>query len=97
LKFGPRLPDEDNLGLGGFLHQHQIVESETGNHAIIILTSQPQDMGKIPIIFDITVSFAGEAEPLDWVWVTTRLSSLRDLKNRIFHESLTPDCAQLFQ
>jgi uncharacterized protein (TIGR04255 family) len=97
LKIGPRLPDEDRLAFVGFLNQHAAVETDTGNQANIVLTTQPQENDKLPIIFDNCVASAGTAEPEDWPWILARILSLRALKNRIFGNTLTERCLNLFQ
>lgn len=97
LQIGPRLPDEDRLTFMGFLNQHAAVEASTGNEVNIILTSQPEEQGKLPIIFDITAGKAESLEPNDWVGISSRIQSLRDLKNHIFQGTLTQQCLNLFQ
>jgi uncharacterized protein (TIGR04255 family) len=97
LKIGPRLPDEEKLTFVGFLNQHAAVEADTGNQANIVLTNQPQENYKLPIIFDIGVASARTAQPEDWPWILARILSLRALKNRIFRNTLTERCLNLFQ
>jgi uncharacterized protein (TIGR04255 family) len=97
LKIGPRLPDEEKLMFVGFLNQHAAVETDTGNQANIVLTTQPQEKDKLPVIFDNCVRSAGTAEPEDWPWILARILSLRALKNRIFGNTLTERCLNLFR
>lgn len=97
LKIGPRLPDEEKLMFVGFLNQQAVVEKDTGNQANIVLTTQPKENDKLPIIFDICVTAAGIAEPEDWPWILARIGSLRALKNRIFRNTLTERCLNLFR
>ena len=97
LKIGPRLPDENKLKLVGFLNQHAVVETDTGNQATIVMTSQVHENDKLPIIFDNCVANAGTGVPTDWPWILAKIVSLRDLKNRIFQDSLTEKCLKLFQ
>lgn len=97
LKRSPRLPDEERLTFAGFLDQHAVVEANTGNQAIIILTTQPPAGDQLPLIFDIEAASAGNAEPEDWSWIRARIQSLRSLKNHIFVNTLTDKCLKLFQ
>jgi uncharacterized protein (TIGR04255 family) len=97
LKIGPRLPDEERLALLQFLNQHLAAERGTGNQVNVILTSQPLENSMLPIIFDIAASRAEAAAPEDWNTLLTRIQSLRDLKNRVFRDSLTAQCIGLFQ
>ena len=97
LKVGPRLPDEDRLRFAGFLNQYSAVEMDTGLQVNVVLTSQPPESDKIPIIFDISVASAETAEPEDWAWLSAKTQSLRHLKNGIFRNTLTEQCLNLFQ
>jgi hypothetical protein len=62
-----------------------------------VLTAQPPVNEKLPIILDITVGSAAIAEPADWSNILRVTESLRSLKNRIFVDTLTPKCLELFQ
>lgn len=97
IKLGPRLPDEEKLLLGGFLNQYIAVETDTKNQVNIVLTAQPPENEKLPIIFDISALSEGTVEPDDWESVRARITSLRTLKNRIFRNTLTDQCLNLFQ
>ncbi len=97
LKLGPRLPDEQKLMFTGFLHQHVAVEIETGNQATIVLATEAPENKELPIIFDITASHLARAEAEDWAWILARIQSLRGLKNRIFRNTLTERCLNLFR
>ncbi len=97
LKLSPRLPDEKRLTFAGFLNQHAVVEAVTGNQANIVLTTQPQVVDQLPLIFDIEATSAGNAEPGDWPWIEAKIQSLRSLKNHIFVNALTDKCLKLFQ
>lgn len=96
-KVSPKLPDEDALQFLGFLNQHTVIEKNTGHEATIVLASQPPLDGVFPIIFDITVGCAAAADPADWTWISAKLDALRDLKNRIFKNTVTERCLTLFQ
>jgi uncharacterized protein (TIGR04255 family) len=97
LKVGPRLPDEDRLRFAGFLNQYTVMEADTGHLVNVILTSQPPENDRLPIIFDIGVVSAETAEPENWAWLLAKTQSLRHLKNRIFRKTLTEQCLKLFQ
>ena len=97
LKVGPRLPDEDRLRFAGFLNQYTAVEMDTGLQVNVVLTSQLPESDKVPIIFDISVTSSETAEPEDWAWLLAKTQSLRRLKNRIFRNTLTEQCLNLFQ
>ena len=97
LKVSPQLPNESNLTFIGFLNQHSAIESGTGNQANIVLTTQPLEADNLPIIFDIGVHHIEPGEPDNWPWITENIQSLRSLKNRIFKNTLTERCLNLFQ
>ena len=97
LKIGPRLPDEDRLTFTGFLNQHTAVEKDTGNQINIVLTTQPPEDKMLPLIFDITVAGNGTAEVENWTWLLAQIQALRALKNRVFRNTLTEQCLNLFQ
>lgn len=99
LKIGPRLPDEQRFTLTGFLNQQSAVEFATGNRINIILTGQPIENDKAPVILDITVASAVnvKAEPQDFAWLLGQIELLRALKNHIFTNMLTDQCQKLFQ
>ncbi len=97
LELGPRLPDENKLTLAGFLHQHSAAEADTGNRVNIILTAQPQEYDKLPIILDIEAFRPGNGDPSNWTEIQSKIQSLRLLKNAVFENSLTDQCLNLFQ
>jgi uncharacterized protein (TIGR04255 family) len=97
LKIGPRLPDEEKLALSGFLVQQTAIEKDTGLHVNLVLAAQAPVNEKLPVILDITVASAVTAEPTDWSRMQPSIGSLRSLKNRVFLNSLTPKCIELFQ
>jgi len=97
LRIGPRLPDEEKLTLLGFLNQHAAVEAGTGNQVNIILTPQPRENGALPLIFDIEASRVEAIEPERWDALLAAMQSLRALKNRVFRNTLTEQCLELFR
>jgi uncharacterized protein (TIGR04255 family) len=97
LKTGPRLPDEDNMTMLSFLIQHAAVEKATGHRVNTVLTSQGLVDQKLAIIFDNCVASSGAAAPDDWAWISGKIIALRALKNRVFRNSLTESCLNLFR
>jgi uncharacterized protein (TIGR04255 family) len=98
LTIGPRLPDEERLRLSGFLNQQAAVEKGTGHQVNLVLTAQPPESEKLPVILDITVAATTTtAESADWATILSLIGSLRSLKNRIFLNTLTVKCIELFQ
>lgn len=97
LQVCPQLPKNSNLTFVGFLNQHTAVELATGNEANIVLTTQPPEEDRLPIIFDLTVSAPRSGEVENWSWILEQMMSLRSLKNRIFENTLTEKCLNLFR
>jgi uncharacterized protein (TIGR04255 family) len=93
----PRVPDEKGLKLTGFITQQTVLEKDTGLDASWVLTSHPSVGDKAQMIFDITAGGAIAVDPSDWTGIRTSIDSLRALKNRIFRNSLTTRCLDLFQ
>ncbi|MCZ6674171.1 MAG: TIGR04255 family protein [Verrucomicrobia bacterium] len=96
LKIGPHLPDEDSLTFLGFLNQHMAIESETGNRVNIVLTTQESTKDEFPLILDIDAFYLCQLEPPPWEKVLEIITSLRSLKNRVFQNTLTEKCLNLF-
>jgi uncharacterized protein (TIGR04255 family) len=97
LRVGPRLPDAERLTFTGFLNQHTAVEAGTGSQVVITLAALPQENGMLPLIFDIIVTTPGPAEVENWAWLSATIQALRALKNRVFQNTLTEACLNLFQ
>ena len=97
LKLGPRLPDEERLTLTGFFNQQSVTEPETRNGANIIFATQPIQDDRLPLIFDIEAVGDEDFDPGDWASLSMKIASLRSLKNRIFENSLTEKCLNLFR
>lgn len=96
VKVSPRLAG-DRLVLNGFLNQYAAVEADTGHEVNVVVTAQPPESGRAPIIFDNCVAAAIKGEPNDWPLILGKIQSLRGLKNRIFRNTLTERCLNLFQ
>ncbi len=97
LKVCPRLPDEEKLTFTGFLNQHTAVENGTGNQVHIILTNQPAENKKLPLILDITAENTAQSEVENWPCLLARIQALRVLKNRVFRNTLTEKCLNQYQ
>ena len=98
LKIGPRLPDEQRLLLHGFLIQQFATERDTNLQTNLVLTTELPINEKLPVILDITVASPEViSEPADWSKMFPIIARLRDLKNRLFQNSLTSRCIELFQ
>ncbi|MEI7732812.1 MAG: TIGR04255 family protein [Verrucomicrobiota bacterium] len=97
IKLAPRLPDEEKLAFTGFLNHHTAIETDTGNHVNVVLTTQPREKDKLPIIFDNRAASSMATAPDDWACLLEKIVSLRALKNRIFKKTLTEKCLSLFQ
>ena len=93
----PQLPKNSDLAFVGFLNQHSAVELATGNEATIVLTTQAPENEQLPIIFDLTVCSQRSGEIENWGWILEQILSLRRLKNRIFENTLTEKCLNLFR
>jgi uncharacterized protein (TIGR04255 family) len=97
LRIVTQLPDEDKMTCVGFLNQITAVENETGHHANIVLTVEPLEGDKVPIIFDNCVASPAQGQPEDWAWLLAKIQALRGLKNRTFRSILTERCLNLFR
>jgi hypothetical protein len=51
----------------------------------------------LPLIFDITVESKKTGEVENWSWISGQIQALRVLKNRVFKNTLTEKCLNLFQ
>ena len=97
LEMPPRLPNTGTpLIFLGFLDQQTALDPTTQNHANIVKTAESHQGDKLPIILDIEVFHPCETSPADWQPIRDRLDSLRSLKNRIFRNTLTSQCLNLF-
>lgn len=97
LKIGPRSADQETLSLTGFLIQQSAVEKESHHQVSLTLHSRSPENELLPVILDIAVAHPVEVAPSDWEAIHETMKSLRRLKNRIFLNTLTDKCMQLFQ
>ena len=96
IQTGPRLPDEESLVLTGFLDQHKALETATGNNVNIVLTTLDADAEHLPLILDIDAFRPLQTDSTSWPELLEILGSLRGLKNRVFRNTLTDRCLNLF-
>lgn len=97
LKIGPRSPDEDRLTLSGFTTQLSAVENDTKEQLNLILVAEAATKDHLPVILDIAVRSQKQAAPGDWALIESTLMSLRRLKNRVFENTVTPKCIELYR
>jgi uncharacterized protein (TIGR04255 family) len=97
LKTRPSSPEKDPLLLIGFFDQQAVVDKATENQAEFVLTTDQPQKETLPIIFNITGSSRERINPNDWIKVLNKIGQLRSLNNRIFRNTLTEQCLNLFQ
>jgi uncharacterized protein (TIGR04255 family) len=96
LRVAPKILD-DKLSLAGFIHQYTTVETASGNQVNITLFMQPQEEKTVPLILDIDAFRLRAHLPEEWGEILRDILALRELKNRVFRNSLTEECLNLFQ
>ncbi len=96
LELGPRLPDEYEFELGGFLAQYAALERGTDNRVTVSLATQAPEGNTLPVVLDIEAAHPGEIEPNDWDTLLNTLRSLRAAKNRAFAGALKKEALELF-
>jgi len=97
LKVGPRLPDPERLRFAGFLNQYVAVEVETRHEVRVILTAEPAAEETLPVVLTIIAGSGVALEADDWPGIHAKIQMLRELKNRVFHNTLTEQCLKLYQ
>ncbi len=97
LKIGPRLPDEDRMGLEGFMARNAAFDKETGVRVVTLMASQPVENDQLPVILDIEVTDDSIVAPDNWEVIAKRVEVLRELKNRVFKGTLEEECLAMFQ
>lgn len=93
---GPRVADPKRFTLGGFLNQYSAVDQKSGHHITSVLTLQPVENDKVPIILDNVVAAVETGSVNDWHWIRTKILELRELKNHLFWHTLTEKCLNQF-
>lgn len=97
LRLGPRTPAGGRLTLSNFMNRNSVIDHETGHQATVMLASEAATADKLPMIFDITTTYASSPDSLEWCDIEPIVQSLRELKNYLFKGTLTNDCMELFQ
>lgn len=93
---GPRLPSGVDLIFNGFLNQHSAEEAGTGNIVQTTISTQPVEDGGLPLIFDVSVRSQSPIQSLQWFDIEPVILTLRELKNKVFKNTLTEKCLSLF-
>lgn len=96
-KVVPQLPDEENMQYENFITQSDIRDKLTGHNAKIILSTQQKQNHPLVCLLDITAISRSQVEVNDWGSILVAIESLRQLKNRIFYNTLSDKCLQLYQ
>ena len=94
---GPGMPKEENLTFANFLNRFSLVETPTGNQVSITLATNGSVDKVLPVVLDIEATTHLAVDPADWPPLLDKIQSLRDLKNRVFKNTLTEKCLKLFQ
>lgn len=97
LAVGGAPPAKARLVRSGFLMQYQAIDPESQLRATVVLASQPPEGTQLPIVFDNAVAANGEWEPGGWAAIVDVLESLRELKNRIFFQTVQPRCLEKYR
>lgn len=93
----PHLPVTGlKLAILGFLDQQTALDEDSGNLVNIVKTSQLPEGEMLPVILDIDAHYPWLIPPPEWEDLLPRIESLRNLKNRVFQHTLTPQCLNLF-
>ena len=93
---GTKDPHEETLSFASFISNQVFIDLKTGFGANINMAMQPAANERVPIILDIDVF---EQRP-DHVVATepfSILTTMREVKNRLFLRSLTPKALELFK
>ncbi len=94
---GPHVADEKGLTLIGFLNQYTAVDVNTGYQVNSVLTAQAPEDDNLPVIFDNSAMALETMEPENWTAIRSKIIELRQLKNRIFRNTLTETCLNRYQ
>ncbi len=94
---GPVLPRGIPLTLTGFMHHHGFADPATRDAGHIILTAQPPENDRLPVVFDIEAYRAVQLPPMRWGDFLPAIASLRNLKNSIFNSTVTEEWLKFSQ
>jgi hypothetical protein len=81
----------------GFLDQYIAVDRETGHQVHSVITLQPAENDKLPLIFDNGAAASVTVAPENWTEMKKIILALRELKNHVFQSTLTKKCLNLFR
>jgi len=94
----PRKPEIHGVGMTGFMSQLRLTEPKNDLEAMVTLASEPNhsDHTSASMILDIE-AFSTQSFDADDKNIWTAFHLLRNLKNRIFHASLSEECLQPYR
>lgn len=92
----PKSPDPNRLSLLGFINQYAALENVSNHQITSVLTLQPAERDKLPIIIDNTAINSESGDVDDWSWLRAQILELRELKNRVFWNTIKEECLSLF-
>ncbi len=87
----------DEITIARFLSQYSGIDNATRHELRVTLSDAPEPGEKSIVILDIEVAATVNLDPSGWDEIVSVIGSLRALKNKLFKESLTSKCLQLFQ
>lgn len=93
---GTKDPHDETLFFLSFISHQRFLDSKTGFGANINLTMQQTEREHLPVILDIDV-FTQEPGHLAAAEPFSILTTMREVKNRLFLRSLTPKALELFK
>jgi uncharacterized protein (TIGR04255 family) len=99
MKTGPVLAEGWPSDIGAFLSRLVLLDLENQITINIVQLLEPQtdpNQSVFPVIFDID-AFQDVSLSADDVTIAERFAKLRETKNRIFFEGLTPEAIELFR
>lgn len=95
--FAPRIPSGAvRMATVSFYESHLGIDTDSGRLVNIVKTMEAPTDAYIPLILDIDVHNPLERDSLNWVDISNELMALRELKNWVFQQLLTPTCLNLF-
>jgi uncharacterized protein (TIGR04255 family) len=97
LKVAPQLQPSAGTTLEAFLNHRVAVDLATGYRINTSLSSQFRLESMAPVILDNGVEANLITSPDDWTSIADAIGGLRKLKNRVFQETLTDECLNLFR
>ena len=93
---GTKDPHDESLVFANFISNQFFIDLKTGFGANINIAGQPVVNEKLPIILDIDV-FEQRPDQLAATDPFSILTTMREVKNRLFLRSLRPNALELFK